>query len=137
LGAQHLVKALQNIRSSLLASKREPPRALTVVRAKVLHHRTPLNYRQAAAGDSQFAQSGVKAIPLSGWARLLLAEDIQKEAKETDKLYLALQRAGHDRTAVTVSNLLPSPAPPPCARTPTTHIHAHARAHAHLRACPR
>jgi len=66
LGNQHLVKALQQLRATQVAKKLAPAKSLTVIRARVLKHAAPIPYRQAAAGDSQCAQSGVRAIPLSG-----------------------------------------------------------------------
>ena len=113
LGQQHLVKALQNLREEVIHNKLDPGRALSVVRAKVLKHNTPVNFRQAAAGDSQFAQSGVRPIPLSQWARLLLSDDIQAQEDETDQIYLSLQRAGYSRQMLRVPLPLLPPHPAP------------------------
>ena len=97
LGKQHLVRALLNLRAEVLAAKGNPSPALSYVRAKVLRHDTPRPVREAAAGESQYAQSGVRAVPLSGWARLLLSPDIQANPTALDRIYLALQRAGYER----------------------------------------
>lgn len=132
LGHQHLVKALQNLRNEVLADKLEPSEALTWIRATVLRHNTPKPVRQAAAGESQYAQSGVKPIPLSGWAKLLLSPDIQEEPDDVTKLYLSLQRAGYESKGNEAST--PSPAYPcactlcirharTCERTPSVHWH--------------
>ena len=93
-----MVAALQRRRADFLAAHRDPPPGLTVVRAKVLKHATPLKYRQAAAGDSQYAQTTVRAMRLSGWAEALLTPDVQAESDATKRLSLSIQKSGLDRT---------------------------------------
>ena len=102
LGGQHLVAALQMLRRDRLAERLDPPRALSVVQAKILAHHTPKKFREAAAGDAQFAQSGIQALPLSGWAEQLLTEDVRAEGDPVRRLAMAVQKSGLNRTMTTV-----------------------------------
>jgi hypothetical protein len=122
LDQQHLAEELQNLRNEVLAAKLGPSEALTYVRAAVLQHNTPKPVQQAAAGGSQYAQSGIKPIPLSGWAYVLLSADVLEE-NETDKLYLSLwaTRGGKDRFTSHRACV-------PCTCSPWTHTRAPARA---------
>ena len=107
LGGQHLVAALQMLRRDRLAERLDPPRALSVVQAKILAHHTPKKFREAAAGDAQFAQSGIQALPLSGWAEQLLTEDVRAEGDPVRRLAMAVQKSGLNRTMTTVCPVAP------------------------------
>ena len=102
LGGQHLAKALLERRQELLAQHLDPPRWLTVVKATVLKAATPIPVREAAAGDAQYAQSGVRSLPLSGWAELLLGPDVQAEADQDTRLAISIRKAGLNRAMTLV-----------------------------------
>ena len=84
------------VKSGRSSSKNVSAGWLNTVRAeRVLRWGTPLAVAQLLAGDHQAAQGGVKALPLSGFLRLLANTDPAKKIEE--RLTLALQKSGWER----------------------------------------
>ena len=73
------------------------------VRANILKHTTPLEVRQAEAGNQQFAQGAVHKLPVSGLLGHLLEEMTRDNpANPNTQVARAIQKAGHPRFSTNV-----------------------------------
>ena len=97
LSGQHLLEALRRRGADFVAEKLDVPRQYEYVLATILKPETPIDARQAVAGDAQAAQMAVRAITIPEFASLLLT--CSAEPDKAKRLGKAWGKAGWDRTA--------------------------------------
>ena len=75
ISGQTSLEALKRIKRDLLEQRRDVPKVVEEVSARIMRYDTPLAIRQFAAGDAQAAQTQVDVLDLADVARLFLAGD--------------------------------------------------------------
>ena len=99
LGGQHAVKVAKDLRAETLARGLTPPAWQISAVCSCLRHDTPLEIRQAEAGNNQFRQGLVVGLPLSATA-MMYHQEIQDhpERGEKNNMSIAIQKTGQKRS---------------------------------------
>ena len=93
IGGQHTCWVVKELKHKLLAAGQPAPHHLCHVRAAILSVSTPLDVRQAEAGNHQYNQSSVPSLPLSATLQILHTDLQQQQGTEPKhRVLMAIQK---------------------------------------------
>ena len=98
IGGQHGVKIAKEMRQATLDQGLVVPEWQATVLGSCLRHDVPLSIRQAEAGNAQYRQSNVSALPISSTLAFFVDEMASNpERGQQGNMGIAIQKTGQTR----------------------------------------